>query len=108
MGYLDNAAADWEFVDGVETVSLTDESASATDSSVKAYRRAGSRPGAGGLGVHQETVVFEAWAATSTIAPEEGDTIVDSTSVTWKVLAVETVSIGNTVLRYVCRCVKHR
>lgn len=98
-------ASDMADFDGLETVSLYDQSADTTDTTVTALRRSLSHRevqlGAP-LGIEPHDVVFHLQANTTAIVPENGDTITDSDSVVFQVLSVSKDTL-ETRWRCVCR-----
>ncbi len=105
MTLATDIASDLEDFDGVETVSLHDQSADTTDATVTALRGLLSHrevQQGGPLGIEAHDVVFNLQANTTSIVPEPGDTITDGDSVVFQVLSVNKMTLG-TRWRCVCR-----
>lgn len=99
-------ANDYQFVDGTETVSVTDTSAGTTFlESISALRgrqlmsESGGSPAAGPEIIDVEWTLY---AATMNFTPAPGDVITDSSIVKWTIASVQTVRILNTAYKHIC------
>ena len=105
MTLATDIASDLADFDGVETVSLYDQSADTTDASVTALRGPLSHrelQQGGPLGIEPHDVVFNIQANTTSIVPQPGDTITDGDNIVFQVLSVDKKTLG-TRWRCVCR-----
>ncbi|MFA6245186.1 MAG: hypothetical protein WC655_29855 [Candidatus Hydrogenedentales bacterium] len=110
MTVASTIATDYEYIDGIETVTFTDLDGNAT-ATVK-----GLRMGLGyresilvGAGAYQPTdMVWELWSATmASEVPTAGCRITDSGSVVYRILAAQETTIGQTSIKWRCVCRKH-
>ena len=105
---------DYEHVDGIETVTHTEQPAGTATVTVKAHREALSFRETGlnsPAGIEDTDQAWVVWADTlrSGAVVSQGDTITDSASVVWTVLNVgvgQHDRIGSTVIKYRCICRK--
>lgn len=97
MTLATDIASDMVDFDGIETVSLYDQSADVTDATVTALRRALSHRevqlGAP-LGIEAHDIVFHLQANTTSIVPQNGDTITNGDSVVFQILSVSKDTLG--------------
>ncbi|MHC4526412.1 MAG: hypothetical protein ACYS29_00935 [Planctomycetota bacterium] len=105
MALADDIASDLADFDGTETVSLYDQSANTTDSSVTALRRVLSHRDVqmgSPLGLEPDDTVFHLQLNTTSIVPTGGDKITDSGSVLYTILSAHKETL-NTRWRCICR-----
>lgn len=98
---------DYELIDGIEYVSVYDESTAATDTNVAAKRSQLSYRElafGGGAGYDATDVMWRLWADTIAFDPRPGDTITDSSSEVWSVQSVASGRVGGTIITYRCVC----
>ena len=90
-------ASDMATFDGVETVTLTDVSASTSDTSVTGLRGPLSFRETmlnGPAGLEPGDMAWNLQANTTAIVPAPGDTITDGDSVVWTILSVAKMTLG--------------
>ena len=108
MTLFDDIAEDYQHVDGIETVTYTDASASTEVTTVQADRQDLNKREVslgGQLGLQPNTVVWRVWSATlEGIVPDRGDTITDSESRVWAFISSTETRHATTSLfhRIVC------
>lgn len=102
-------AGDWQHMgDVIEDVTHTDATDAGTDS-CKAHRAELSFREISAndmVGLEPTDIVWIVWAETLTPVPTQGDTLTDSASDVWSILALTAVTIGATVIKYRCICRK--
>lgn len=104
MSLRSDIAGDWEFVEGVESVTLTPQNPAAT--AISAVRglldlRGGNPLIAATLGIDPSDATWHLWAETITgsYEPQNGDLITGSGSVVWVITSVgESLMAG----RFIC------
>ena len=104
MTLATDIASDMATFDGLETVTLYDQSANTSDTSVSALRRALSHREVqlnGPIGIEPSDVACHVQANTTAIVPVPGDSITDSGSVVFTILSVSKDTLGS---RYRCVC----
>jgi hypothetical protein len=99
-------ATDYQYIEGVETVSLTPQNPAATaKTGVQALRKAiGGDPLVNAtLGIDPSDVVWHLWSGTITggYEPKNGDIITDADSAVFTILSVS-YSIRSS--RFICNC----
>ncbi len=108
MTLASQMANDWQFIDGVEDVSVTPRNpAGAAVTGVKALRRvqqADEFAQVGKtLGLEPNDMVWHLWASTMAgISPKNGDIITDSGGIVWTIKTVANTTLG-TRWRTLCR-----
>ena len=109
MTVASDIAGDWQSMsDIIEDVTHTDATDSGTDAA-KAYRAELSFreiSANGPVGLEPTDIVWVVWAETMAATPAQGDTLTDSSSVVWSILALSAVTIGAIVIKYRCICRK--
>lgn len=98
-------ATDWQYVDGIETVTHTPQPGGTPDTSVKALRGELSWREVqlgGPAGLAPDDLAFDVWAATVTDVPKQGDTLTDGDATVYTILSVSAKTIGATAIRYRC------
>ncbi len=91
-------------MDGIETVSLYDQSADTIDSSVTGLRRALTYRDVmlgGSIGLEPTGCAWHLQANTTSITPEAGDKITDSGSIAYTILSVSQETLKT---RWRCLC----
>jgi len=113
MSLAEDIAGDWEWEDGIETVTVTQRNADGTtaaDADAKALRGELSHRelGIGGpAGIEPTDIVWKVWSATLTNAtPKRGGTITDSGSTVWTILSLTERTIGSVSIWHRCICRK--
>ena len=104
MTLATDIADDMAGFDGVETVTLTDVSASTSDATVTGLRGPLSHREImmnGPAGLEPDDMVWNLQANTTAIVPVPGDTITDGDSVVWTILSVMKATLGT---RWRCTC----
>ena len=104
MTLATDIASDMVQFDGLETVTLYDQSANTSDASVSALRRALSHREVqlnGPVGIESSDVAFHIQVNTTAIVPVPGDTITDSGSTVFSILSVSKDALGT---RFRCLC----
>ena len=109
MALADNIAADYQHVDGIETVTHTVKMTGTATNTVQAHREDLSfrEIATGGpAGIEPGDIVWVVWSQTVATDPVGGDTITDSEGVVWTVKALTETSIGTTSISWRCVCGK--
>lgn len=104
MALSDDIASDMETFDGLETITLFDQSANVSNNAVSALRRNLSFQDVvlgGNLGLESTSTNWHIQANTTNIAPQEGDRITSAGGVNHTVLSV---NFDTFTTRYKCVC----
>ena len=109
MTLATDLAADWNYIDGIESVTHTADSDGTATASVKAHRSEVTyREMAGGI--DPTTAVWVVWprSVSPTITVVQGDTLTDAADGVWTVDSViaNQQGTGATVVNYRCFCTK--
>lgn len=107
MGLAEDIANDWEFIDGIETVSVTSQADGATAiTGVKALQRASDRLARSfgtSVAITPNDVVFELWPAESGLTDiVPGDKITNEAGVNFTIMTAQLLTL-KTRWRCVCR-----
>lgn len=110
MSLAADIADDYEFIDGVEEVTLTPTTpAAAAQPSVKALQRQLTRSEiffGPQIGISPSDTVFHLWVSTlGVVVPNPGDTITQSSGVVWEILSLQLQTLQT---RWRCICRKQR
>jgi hypothetical protein len=104
MAIQDDIASDLTDFDWTETVTLYDQSANTSDTSVTALRRALNHRDMmmiGPAGLEPDDITFHIQVNTTAIVPTDGDTITDGDSNVYTILSVVKATLGT---RWRCAC----
>ncbi len=97
MTLATDIADDMAGFDGIETVTLTDVSASTSDATVTGLRGPLSHREImmnGPAALEPDDMVWNLQANTTDIVPVDGDTITDGDSVVWTILSAKKTTLG--------------
>jgi len=108
MTLFEDLQQDYLHVDGIQTVTYTDESASTSVATVKADTQALDKREtslAGQLGLQPNVKVWRVWSATlEGMVPDKGDSITDSESKVWTVKSLTETRHGTTSIFHRALC----
>lgn len=110
MALADDIEDDWQYIDGVEDVTVTPTtSAAAAQASVKALQRQLSRSDVffgSTAGISPSDTVFHLWKSTlGSVVPNPGDKITQSDGTVWEILSLQ---YSPQTRRWRCICRKQR
>lgn len=98
---------DYSVIDGIDRVTVKDESTKAVASSVIAKRsNLSNKEMNANSGYDGTETVWRLWADTIPFQPRPGDTVKESTGEIWVVDSVTTSRIGKRIITYRCVCTK--
>lgn len=100
MGMHDSIASDWQWIDGIEDVTLTPQPTGSPVTGVKALRRGLNHDEmtlmSETVGLEEDDMVWVLWdESLSGAAPQTGDTITDGDTNVWTIQGLAKVTMGS-------------
>ena len=112
MALFDDIATDYQHVDGIETVTVSDLAAETSVATVKAHREELSHREVmlgGQVGIAPTDIVWVVWSATlGAIAMDSSCTITDSVGTVYRIQSLQEKTIGSTSIKWRCVCRKQK
>ena len=107
MDFANSLASDYSIIDGIERVTVRDESEGTTATNVAAKRSQLSfreLSFGGGAGYDATDVAWRLYADTIAFVPKPGDVVREATGETWTIVSMTAGRVGNVIISYRCVC----